>query len=322
MVLYTFSGTGNSLAVARYIAASFPEVRIVPIVAAVKDPLHHAPRGVTGIITPVHMNGVPKPVRRFLETVVLSGTEYLFAIATHGGIPGNVGGAINRILARRPSPSAVPPGMSNPHIPSRVPHPPDTPLPAGGSVRTNAPRLLDEFFSVEMVNNTPKGVAPRFLMRMDWAKTITADLVDTMVARVTSELDEIIPSIAARTTGFAEKYRSDRRTRGTLGAPLLWRPPGGRKPKPPFFLDTDACTRCGICSTLCPSSRIVFEPERDPSAYPSWPLDRECYYCYGCFNFCPEQAIGVKHYTVKDGRYHYPGITPEDIAPPPDVSTR
>jgi len=322
MVLYTFSGTGNSLAVARYIAASFPDARIVPVLAAVNDPLHRAPRGVIGIIAPVHMNGVPKPVRRFLETVDLSETDYLFAIVTHGGIPGNVGGAINRILIRRSLPSVVPPGESDPDLPPPALHSAESPLPVGDSVRTNVPRLLDEFFSVEMINNTPKGVAPRFLMRMDWATTITADLVDTMVARVTSELDEIIPSIAARTTGFAEKYRSDRHTRGTLGARLLWRLSDGSNPKLPFFLDTDACTRCGICSDVCPSRRIVFEPERERSAFPAWPLDRECYYCYGCFNFCPEQAIGVKHYTAKDGRYHYPGITPEDIAPPPDLATR
>jgi ferredoxin len=150
---------------------------------------------------------------------------------------------------------------------------------------------------------------------MDWADTITPGGVGKMVERVDRELDGIVVSIAARTTGFAEKYRTDRRSRGTLGTRVLWRFSERSAPKLPFFLDTDACTRCGICRDLCPSGRIVFEIDADPTAYPSWPLDRECYYCYGCFNFCPEQAIGVKHYTRKDGRYHYPGITPADIAP-------
>ena len=47
---------------------------------------------------------------------------------------------------------------------------------------------------------------------------------------------------------------------------------------------------------------------------PIWQKDINCYYCYACFNLCPEQAILVKNYIKKDGRYIHPGITAEDIA--------
>ncbi len=40
----------------------------------------------------------------------------------------------------------------------------------------------------------------------------------------------------------------------------------------------------------------------------------QCYYCYACFNFCPEQSILVKNYTHKDGRYYHPDVTAKDIA--------
>jgi Pyruvate/2-oxoacid:ferredoxin oxidoreductase delta subunit len=47
---------------------------------------------------------------------------------------------------------------------------------------------------------------------------------------------------------------------------------------------------------------------------PLWQKDIKCYYCYACFNFCPEQAILVKNYTYKDGRYYHPNVTAKDIA--------
>jgi formate hydrogenlyase subunit 6/NADH:ubiquinone oxidoreductase subunit I len=47
---------------------------------------------------------------------------------------------------------------------------------------------------------------------------------------------------------------------------------------------------------------------------PVWQAGVPCYFCYACFNFCPEQAILLKIYTKKNGRYHYPTITADEIA--------
>ncbi len=288
--IYYFSGSGNSLAVARRIVQHVPDAVLIPIIQAIAEPPTPTdaltPAGPAGMVFPIHMTGVPRPVRRFLEITDFSAVDYFFAVATHGGYPGKVGALINRILSRRSA----------------------------------TPRLLDEYFPLEMINNTPKGVAPKFLMRMNWAETITPERVRQMVSRTDPDVDAIIASVAVRTTGFADRYRTDRNSRGSLGTRLFFSLSERSKPKLPFLLDTDACTRCGICRDICPSGRVVFSA-RDTEGFPSWPLDSPCYYCYACFNFCPEQAVGVRHYTVKDGRYHYPGITAGDIAtqkPPPD----
>jgi NAD-dependent dihydropyrimidine dehydrogenase PreA subunit len=45
-----------------------------------------------------------------------------------------------------------------------------------------------------------------------------------------------------------------------------------------------------------------------------WQKDVNCFHCYACYNFCPEQAILVKNYKRKKGRYHHPEITADDIA--------
>jgi NAD-dependent dihydropyrimidine dehydrogenase PreA subunit len=278
--IYYFTGSGNSLAVARRIVRNVPDAVLLPIIQAIAEAPTPSdaltPADQVGLVFPIHMTGIPRPVRRFLETADFSAVDYLFAVATHGGYPGNVGSLINRILSRRPAPT----------------------------------RLLDEYFPLQMINNTPKGVAPKILMRMNWADSITPELVQHMVSRTDPEIDAIITSVAVRTTGFADRYRTDRRSRGSLGTRLLWRLSEGSSPKLPFLLDTDACTRCGICRDVCPSGRVVIAA----GGFPSWPVESPCYYCYSCFNFCPEQAVGVRHYTRKDGRYHYPGTTAADIA--------
>lgn len=278
MRLITFSGTGNSLEVARRIAASFPDVTIQSVLQSQQDEEPCVFDGVVGLVFPIHMNGIPRPFRRFLEGADVSNVEFLFACATHGGYPGNVGGQINRILKR---------SSSDPH-------------------RT---RLLDEFFAIELINNTPKGVAPRPLMRMNWEREITPEHVTQMQRRLEAELPGIIGAIAARTHGFADRYRSDRKVRGSLGQRIIWRIAERSTPRLDFHLDESACTACGLCQAVCLSRRVV-----SLDGVPTWPRERECYYCYACFNICPEQAIGVKHYTKKEGRYLFPGTTEDALA--------
>lgn len=281
MTIFTFSGTGNSLAAAIRLSDALGTSESVQLehVCRIESPVSVTPHGAVGLVFPVHMNALPKPIRRFLEEIDLSETTYLFAVATHGGVPGNVGGYINRLLRRR------------------------------AKSRGSEAVLLDAFFPIEMVNNTPKGVAPRPLMRMNWADDITPEKVAVSVASLERSIPEIAAVIRERRTPFRRRYEEDRRARGTPAQRALWNLDRMSPPTLDFILDTDACTGCAICEELCPSRRIVMT-----HGAPSWPREAECYYCYGCFNYCPEEAIGVKHYTRKDGRYHFPGITPQMIA--------
>ena len=71
-----------------------------------------------------------------------------------------------------------------------------------------------------------------------------------------------------------------------------------------FFVE-DTCTSCGICAGVCPVQNIVMENQR-----PKW--KHRCQQCLACIHFCPEQAIQVPG-SKRRGRYHYPGITAEDM---------
>jgi len=53
------------------------------------------------------------------------------------------------------------------------------------------------------------------------------------------------------------------------------------------FVDSNACTECGICRDRCPYGAIILNPK---------PIfdQTKCYGCWACYNHCPTQAIYTK----------------------------
>jgi len=87
-VVYFFSGTGNSLATARAIAAE-AGAELVPIASLPEtDPVHTC-ADVIGIIFPVYYGRLPLIVERFTRRLDGLAGKYVFAVATygHGGLP-------------------------------------------------------------------------------------------------------------------------------------------------------------------------------------------------------------------------------------------
>lgn len=55
-----------------------------------------------GFVFPVYMTAVPRPVADFICTVSLPPMDrYVFAIATHGGVPGKAGRHLYKLLRAR-----------------------------------------------------------------------------------------------------------------------------------------------------------------------------------------------------------------------------
>lgn len=84
MILY-FSGTGNSLYVARTLAQALGET-VCHINNAPAD-LTHEKR--IGLVFPVYTYDAPAAVKAFTDTLVLNKNAYVFLIATCGSTPGN-----------------------------------------------------------------------------------------------------------------------------------------------------------------------------------------------------------------------------------------
>ncbi|MBU1050918.1 EFR1 family ferrodoxin [Candidatus Bipolaricaulota bacterium] len=53
------------------------------------------------------------------------------------------------------------------------------------------------------------------------------------------------------------------------------------------YVNTNACTECGICRERCPYGAITLAPKPE--------FDQgKCYGCWACYNLCPTQAISTR----------------------------
>jgi len=78
--IYWFSGTGNSLAVAKMLAEKLPDIELIPIARAVNQPPEAAER--IGIICPVYAFGPPAIVERFIQQLTAVPDVSIFVIFT------------------------------------------------------------------------------------------------------------------------------------------------------------------------------------------------------------------------------------------------
>lgn len=97
---FYFSSTGNTLAVARHVAAELGGAEIVAIPEALRKP-RKPDADVVGIFLPVYMFGLPRIVDEFCRSVPLNASDYVFGVATFGGMPGMSLVQLRRLLADR-----------------------------------------------------------------------------------------------------------------------------------------------------------------------------------------------------------------------------
>ena len=102
-IIYYFSGTGNSLATAKKIAAPLDECDLVPIPSLMEtsgDIIPEAERVV--IVCPVYFAGLPAMVALFASHLDLTRVRYTFSVLTYGGGGGESALAqLDKILRKR-----------------------------------------------------------------------------------------------------------------------------------------------------------------------------------------------------------------------------
>ncbi|QNO15434.1 4Fe-4S ferredoxin [Alkalicella caledoniensis] len=92
--IYYFTGTGNSLKVAKDIAREIGDCTLTRITSEVSAGELQCQSVRIGIIFPVYYYGLPIMVKKFIENFNTNPKNYIFAIATCGG---SVGASMNQI---------------------------------------------------------------------------------------------------------------------------------------------------------------------------------------------------------------------------------
>lgn len=99
--IFYFSGTGNSLYIARELQKKLPKSTLVSMSNKANLSDIKSETNLVGFVFPVHAFTLPIPVKSFLESLNLDSASYIFAVATRGGSPCNVFLDINKILKKK-----------------------------------------------------------------------------------------------------------------------------------------------------------------------------------------------------------------------------
>jgi len=273
--IYYFSGTGSSLHIARELQKRIPGTKVLPIVSFLHQEYIELQSQTVGLVFPIYLNSTPIPVREFIRKIRIKSDKFIFAVTTNCGYPGRVDLYLEKLLKERG-------------------------------------KNLDAYYTIKMLSNSPKGLLPSFMIKQNWASTITKEVISSLEKEVQKELDIISKFIIGEEKNIGKDRPNPESTLYKklyllLHSPLQWNAEH-TKNEIGFYIDS-TCTGCRICERVCPSNKIKMDTGK-----PLWQKEVHCYYCYACFNFCPEQAILVKNYSHKNGRYVYPGVSAIDIA--------
>ncbi|MBN1232976.1 MAG: EFR1 family ferrodoxin [Candidatus Coatesbacteria bacterium] len=87
--IYFFTGTGNTLSIAKDLAAEFSECELVDIAKAAREEEIEIDSDITGILYPVYYFGMPNIVKSFIGSLKGDEKKYIFSIANAGSVAGN-----------------------------------------------------------------------------------------------------------------------------------------------------------------------------------------------------------------------------------------
>lgn len=72
------------------------------------------------------------------------------------------------------------------------------------------------------------------------------------------------------------------------------------------FYSNSKCNGCRMCKNICPVDNIEIK-----NNVPEW--KHQCEQCFACFQWCPENAIEFGKNTVNGNRYHNPSIQVKEM---------
>jgi ferredoxin len=98
--IYYFSGTGNSLHVARELQKRIPDTNLIPIVSLLHEDAVTTNGETVGFVFPIYLTALPLPVTNFIKKLDLNSATYIFALATRSGSPHRAFVDIEKILKK------------------------------------------------------------------------------------------------------------------------------------------------------------------------------------------------------------------------------
>ncbi|WP_414470171.1 EFR1 family ferrodoxin [Methanobacterium sp. ACI-7] len=273
--IYYFSGTGNSLYIAKELQKRISEAKLTPIVSLLDLDVIKTNGSTVGFVFPVHAITIPVAVKRFLKKVDLSSADYIFAVATRGGTIFRGFDEIEKILKKKK-------------------------------------KSLDSHFVLNMGMNDPKPKGYKCPTEADILKFESLvqeklDLIQNIILNkeISKEKD----------TGYLIEFEyhplinSILEKLAILGLNISEYIGGVN-----YFYPDSNCNGCGICKKVCLSGKVKMEHkkpvwQKNVFCYMCYACVNFCPQKSVQINDIPF----VKSYTEENERYSCPYATPKDI---------
>lgn len=278
--MYYFSGTGNSLHVAKELQKRIPGTSLAPIVSLVNQDLVETHAETVGFVFPQYGGTIPKVVAKFVQKLDPRSAKYIFAIVTRGGTPCRAFADVDQLLEKRG-------------------------------------RRLDSYFVLTMpsgseplVNTFADNITEERIARLESEMLHRLDAIQKIITAQEVNREEDPSGIEAPPPDFMKPILPLIKILEPILLPLAKR----AESRFAFYSDSK-CTGCGVCERVCLAHKVKMVGER-----PVWQKEVKCYGCFACLNYCPEQSVQIestwylKSRTSENGRYHHPEITATDIA--------
>lgn len=277
--IYYFSGTGNSLLVAKKIQKKFVDSELIPIAALLTEfekknstKTLEVTADIVGFVFPCHGLTIPVPVKRILEIIDLKKSNYIFAVVTRGGTIFRGFIKMDKMLKKQgkllQSSFIIDMGMNDPKLKSFEQLTQEESAMIEEKVKLKIEMIQDVLEKQEIYHDDIKGI------------TFSKSKIINHI------LERLIPFMVHN---FAAKVKN-------------------------YFYVEPNCTSCGVCERVCPSGKIKIINDM-----PVWNEESDCFLCYSCLNFCPNHAIQIhskfymKSYTKANGRYPHPYAKVRDM---------
>ena len=275
--IYCFSGTGNSLFVARELQRAIPDSVVIPIVSLLGQSAFQTQGKAVGFVFPCHALTVPLAVKRFMKRVDMQSAEYVFAIATRYGTVFRGFEMMEKLLRKKG-------------------------------------KKLDARFILNMCHNeaprSEKGYkvpSRRDILKVEEAVLQKLSQIRTVILERETfhehDAGVLVQTSSSRIAGFfVEKL--------VVSLLNISEHIGGVN----YFYHDDACNGCGVCEKVCLSDKIrIFGGapvwQRDVLCY-------MCYACLNFCpqkSVQVKDIPGVKSYSTENDRYPHPYASVADI---------
>lgn len=279
--IYYFTGTGNSLAVARDIAEK-TNGKLISIASLENRETIETDADSIGIVFPIYYDpygGVPLIVRKFIAKLQNIDSKYIFAVCTYGSGAFSSLKFLNKLIESQGGKLAA--GVMV-NMPNNM----------GGSTLNNEQKQQKMF---HVWKENIKGIYEHVNTRKEGKFYLPNAMVGKIFVLIKLFFTPLMFLFKPLTLRRLRKY-SDLKSQ--FYENLL-----------PFmdnsFYTNDECIGCSNCSRICPVGNIKMIKDK-----PEW--QHRCEFCIACFHWCPKGAIESSELT-KTVHYHHPDVKISDM---------